>query len=50
VFDTLTKAQQRQLRDSSRRIVRAVDPDDACLDGLPFDTAALTTGRRTPDE
>lgn len=50
VFDNFTKAQQRQLRDVSRRIVRAIDPDDPCLDGLPFDTAAPATGRPTPDE
>ena len=50
VFDTLTKAQQRQLYDIGRRIVRAIDPDDPCLDGLPFDTAASATGRPAPDE
>lgn len=50
VFDTLTKAQQRQLRDSSRRILRAIDPDDPCLDGLPFDTAAPATAGHTPDQ
>ena len=50
VFDTLTKAQQRHLRDSSRRIMRAIDPDDPCLDGLPFDTASPATGQPTPDE
>ncbi|WP_030467158.1 MarR family winged helix-turn-helix transcriptional regulator [Lentzea aerocolonigenes] len=49
VFDTLTKAQQRQLGDSSRRILRAIDPDDPCLDGLPFDTAAPETGHLTPE-
>jgi hypothetical protein len=31
VFDPLTKAQQRQLREIGRRIVRAVDPD-GCVD------------------
>ena len=31
VFDPLTKAQQRQLREIGRRITRAVDPDDRCL-------------------
>ena len=31
VFDPLTKAQQRQLREIGRRITRAVDPDDPCL-------------------
>jgi DNA-binding MarR family transcriptional regulator len=30
VFDALTKAQQRQLRDIGRRIMRAVDPTGAC--------------------
>ncbi|GAB2833581.1 MarR family winged helix-turn-helix transcriptional regulator [Lentzea nigeriaca] len=50
VFDTLTKAQQRQLGDSSRRILRAIDPDDPCLDGLPFDTAAPATTGHTPDQ
>jgi hypothetical protein len=33
IFDALTKAQQRQLRDISRRVLRAIDPDEACLDG-----------------
>jgi DNA-binding MarR family transcriptional regulator len=31
VFDQLTKAQARQLRDISRRIVKAIDPDDPLL-------------------
>ena len=31
VFDPLTKAQHRQLRDIGRRIMRAIDPDDRCL-------------------
>ncbi|MFE9201333.1 MarR family winged helix-turn-helix transcriptional regulator [Micromonospora sp. NPDC007230] len=30
VFDPLTKAQQRQLRDIGRRIMRVVDPDGSC--------------------
>ncbi|OKI56052.1 MarR family winged helix-turn-helix transcriptional regulator [Micromonospora sp. CB01531] len=30
VFDPLTKAQQRQLRDIGRRIMRVVDPDGNC--------------------
>src|SRR5690242_5580443 len=30
VFDPLTKAQQRQLRDIGRRIMRAVDPTESC--------------------
>jgi DNA-binding MarR family transcriptional regulator len=50
VFDTLTKAQQRQLHDSSRRILRAIDPDDPCLDGLPFDAASPATAHPTPDQ
>jgi DNA-binding MarR family transcriptional regulator len=29
VFDPLTKAQSRQLREISRRIIRAIEPDDA---------------------
>lgn len=32
VFDPLTKAQSRQLREIGRRIMRAIDPDDRCLD------------------
>jgi DNA-binding MarR family transcriptional regulator len=32
VFDPLTKAQTRQLREINRRIMRAIDPDDPCLD------------------
>ena len=31
VFDPLTRAQHRQLRDIGHRIVRAIDPDAACL-------------------
>ncbi|MBA2810034.1 MarR family transcriptional regulator [Streptomyces sp. KM273126] len=31
VFDPLTRAQQRQLRDIGRRVWRAVEPDDHCL-------------------
>ncbi|ABW13134.1 transcriptional regulator, MarR family [Parafrankia sp. EAN1pec] len=34
VFDPLTRAQQRQLGDIGRRIVRAVDPDGSHLDRL----------------
>src|SRR3954469_11540350 len=48
VFDTLTKAQQRQLRDIGRRVLRAVDPDDPCLAGLPFDAASPATGHPAP--
>jgi DNA-binding MarR family transcriptional regulator len=32
IFDPLTKAQTRQLRDICQRIVRAIDPDDRCLE------------------
>src|SRR5262249_1966728 len=31
VFDPLTKAQQRQLRDIGMRILRPIAPDDRCL-------------------
>ena len=40
VFDPLTKAQIRQLRDISRRIVRAIDPDDPCLADQPLTATA----------
>jgi DNA-binding MarR family transcriptional regulator len=30
IFDPLTKAQQRQLREIGRRILLAIDPDDSC--------------------
>jgi DNA-binding MarR family transcriptional regulator len=33
VFDPLTKANSRQLREIGRRIMRAIDPDDPCLGG-----------------
>ena len=33
VFDPLTKAQSRQLREISRRIMHAIDPDERSLDG-----------------
>ncbi|MET8150194.1 MarR family winged helix-turn-helix transcriptional regulator [Actinoplanes sp. NPDC049668] len=33
IFDALTKAQQRQLREISRRVVHAIDPDDTCIAG-----------------
>jgi DNA-binding MarR family transcriptional regulator len=35
VFDPLTKAQARQLRDIGRRITRAIDPDDHRPDHQP---------------
>jgi DNA-binding MarR family transcriptional regulator len=40
VFDPLSKTQSRQLREISRRITRAVDPDDHHLDDQPL-TAAV---------
>jgi DNA-binding MarR family transcriptional regulator len=36
VFDPLTKAQSRQLRDIGRRIMRAIDPGDPCLSDEPI--------------
>lgn len=39
VFDPLTKAQIRQLRDIGRRIVAAIDPDDPCLADQPLTAA-----------
>jgi DNA-binding MarR family transcriptional regulator len=35
VFDPLTKAQSRQLREIGRRIMRATDADDRGIDGKP---------------
>jgi len=47
VFDPLTKAQPRQLREIGRRIMRAIDPDDRCLDDQPPSTCHVTgTGMR----
>lgn len=40
VFDPLTRAQVRQLREIGRRIMRAIDPADPCLSDEPL--AALT--------
>ena len=39
VFDPLTKAQTRQLHEIGRRIMRAIDADDRCLDDRPPSTA-----------
>lgn len=39
VFDPLTKAQQRQLRAIARRVVRAIDPNDPCLEDNPLGLA-----------
>ncbi len=33
VFDPLTPAQVRQLRDIGRRVLRTIDPEDRCLSG-----------------
>src|SRR5262245_18909976 len=35
VFDQLTKPQHRQVRDIGRRIMRAIDPYDRCLEERP---------------
>ena len=40
IFDPLTKAQTRQLRDIGRRIMGAIDPDDPCLADRPFPDSA----------
>jgi DNA-binding MarR family transcriptional regulator len=42
VFDPLTKAQSRQLREIDRRIMRAIDPDDLCLRDQPLAAASST--------
>ena len=39
VFDPLTKAQSRQLREIGRRIIRAIDPDDHHPDDQPLPAA-----------
>jgi DNA-binding MarR family transcriptional regulator len=36
VFDPLTKAQSRQLREINLRIMRAIDPSDRCFDAQPL--------------
>jgi DNA-binding MarR family transcriptional regulator len=41
VFDPLTKAQSRQLREIGRRIMRAIDPDP-CLRDQPLAAASST--------
>ncbi len=45
VFDPLTKTQTRQLREIGRRVMRAIDPDDPCLDDVtaPSSPARPTT-------
>jgi DNA-binding MarR family transcriptional regulator len=40
IFDPLTKTQSRQLRDISRRITGAIDPDGHHLDGQPLPAQA----------
>jgi DNA-binding MarR family transcriptional regulator len=40
VFDPLTKAQSRQLREIGRRIMTAIDPGDPCLTDRPFPAVA----------
>ncbi|MEV6205633.1 hypothetical protein [Kitasatospora sp. NPDC051914] len=35
VFDPLTRAQQRRLRDIGRRVTTAVDPDGSCPGSAP---------------
>jgi len=42
VFDPLTKAQSRQLREIGRRIMRAIDPGDPCLRDQPLAAARST--------
>jgi DNA-binding MarR family transcriptional regulator len=39
VFDPLTRAQSRQLRDIGRRIMTAIDSDDPCLADRPYPAA-----------
>jgi hypothetical protein len=39
VFDALTKTQSRQLREISRRIIRAIDPGDYRRDDQPLPAA-----------
>ena len=36
VFDQLTKAQSQKLGEIGRRIMRAIDPDNRCLDDQPL--------------
>jgi DNA-binding MarR family transcriptional regulator len=43
VFDPLTKPQSRQLREISRRIMRAIDADDRCLDEHSSPPAELSS-------
>ncbi|MBV9444358.1 MAG: winged helix-turn-helix transcriptional regulator [Streptosporangiaceae bacterium] len=49
VFDPLTKTQSRQLRDIGQRIMRAIDPDDPCLDDdHPLAGRSATPAQETP--
>jgi DNA-binding MarR family transcriptional regulator len=42
IFDPLTKAQTRQLREIGRRIIRAIDPNDPCLQDQALSAANST--------
>jgi DNA-binding MarR family transcriptional regulator len=50
VFDPLTKAQTRQLRDIGRRITLAIDPDDTCLGPPPQRTSENPPQRASDKE
>jgi DNA-binding MarR family transcriptional regulator len=43
VFDPLTKVQTRQLTDIARRIMRAIDPGDPCLERRAADASMADT-------
>lgn len=47
VFDPLTKAQARQLREIGRRIVRVIDSDAPCLQDRGPHAADISAGRPT---
>jgi DNA-binding MarR family transcriptional regulator len=42
IIDPLTKAQTRRLREIGRRIIRAIDPNDPCLQDQPLAAANST--------
>jgi DNA-binding MarR family transcriptional regulator len=48
IFDPLSKAQVRQLRAISRRIIRAIDPGDPCLQDQPLAAASATEVPASP--
>lgn len=48
IFDPLTKAQVRQLREIGRRIIRAIDPADPCLQDQPLAAASSTEVPASP--